>query len=166
MPGTTIGKNLNYGYPGSVSRSIDAVITNKLSKGKIAFGVPVILNNDNTYSTFGATNTADDFVGIAVREVKQAISYNASSSGYLDKERTDALNRGYICIKVNNGTPTANGKVYIRIKANASIPNGVIGEFEAVEDGENTIELTNVRFTSGELDANKVAEVTILSRNM
>lgn len=166
MPGAVIGKKLNHGYPGNVSRSIDAIITNKLSKGDIPFGAPVILNDDNTCSAFGATNTVNDFVGIAVREVKQAISYNVSSSGYLDKERTDILSRGFICIKVNAGTPKPNGKVYIRIKANSSIPDGVIGGFEAAADGANTIEIPNVRFITGEVDVNKVAEVTILTRTM
>lgn len=165
MPGSVIGKKLKLGYAGSVSRSIDAIITNKLSTGEIPFGAPVVLK-DNTYAIFGANNTESDFVGIAVREVKQAIDYNTSSSGYLDKERTDALNRGYICVKVNNGKPKANGKVHIRIKENVAIPKGIIGEFEAEADGSNTIELTNVRFTSGELDSNGVAEVTILSRVM
>lgn len=166
MPGSTVGKKMNNGYPGGVSRNIDAIITNKISKGEIPFGAPVVLNADNSYSAFGKTNTAADFVGISVREVKQAINYNTSSSGYLDKERTDALNRGYICIKVNNGKPSPNGKVYIRIKENVSITDGVIGGFEAEADGTNTIELPNVRFTTGELDSNKVAEITILNRSM
>ncbi|QDY23180.1 hypothetical protein CGQ39_19910 (plasmid) [Clostridium botulinum] len=166
MPGTAIGKKLNHGYPGSVARNIDCIITNKLSKGIIRFGDPVVLNHDNTYSVFGENDTGEDFVGIAVREVKQAINYNTSVSGYLDKERTDAINRGYVCIKVNNGIPKVNGKVYIRVKRNESIINGVVGGFEAVADADNTVELTNVRFTTGELDANGIAEVTILSRTM
>lgn len=156
MPGTVIGKKMNLGYPGSVSRSIDAVITNKLSTGLIPFGAPVVLKNDNTYAVFGASNVEADFVGIAVREVKQAIDYSTSMSGYADNERTDVLNRGTICIKVN-GTPTPNGKVHIKLAT---------GTFEAVADGANTISLANVRFTSGSVDANGVAEVTILNRSM
>ena len=166
MPGAVIGKVLNYGYVGSISRSIDAIVTNKLSKGKISFGAPVILNQDNTYSTFGESNTAADFVGIAIREVKQATNYMSGSAEYGDKERTDVLNRGSICIKINLGTPTPNGKVHIRISKNDAKPNGIIGGFEAEADGDHTIELSNVRFTTGKLDSNEVAEVTILSRVM
>lgn len=166
MPGAVIGKQLNYGYVGSISRSIDAVVTNKLSKGKIPFGAPVVLNSDNTYSVFGETNTAADFVGIAVREVKQSTNYNSGTTEYEDKERTDVLSRGSICIKVNLGTPTANGKVYIRISKNDANPDGIVGGFEAEADDTHTIELSNVRFTTGKLDSNKVAEVTILSRAM
>lgn len=166
MPGSVIGKRLNYGYEGNVSRSIDAIITNKLSSGAIPFGHAVVLNEDDTISAFGEDHTADDFVGIAVREVKDAIDYQTSASGYLDKERTDILNRGYMTVKINHGTPKANGKVFIRIKENVAIPNGVIGGFEAEEDGLNTIELPGVRFVSTDVDANKIAEITILSRVM
>lgn len=166
MPGKVIGKRLNYGYEGSVSRSIDAVITNKLSKGAIPFGRPVVLNEDNTVSAFSADNVAADFVGIAVREVKEAIDYQTSASGYIDKERTDILNRGYMTVKINHGTPVVNGKLYIRIKANEAVPLGVIGGFEAQADGANTIELPGVRFVTGDVDANKIAEITILSRLM
>lgn len=166
MAGKVIGKKLNYGYEGNVSRSIDAIITNKLSKGAIPFGKAVVLNEDNTISAFGTDNTADEFVGIAVREVKEAIDYQTSASGYLDKERTDILNRGYMTVKINHGTPTANGKVYIRVKDNVSVPMGVIGGFEAQADGANTVELPGVRFVTKDLDANKIAEITILSRMM
>lgn len=166
MPGAVIGKELNFGYPGNVSRSIDAIITNKTSKGDIPFGTPVVLNGDNTVSPFNESSTAEEFVGIAIREVKQAINYNTSASGYLDKERTDVIVRGSVCIKVNHGTSVAGGKVYIRIKENPAIPYGFIGGFEAEPDDLNTLELNGVRFTSGRLDANKVAEITILDRKM
>lgn len=166
MPGAVIGKRLNYGYPGAISRSIDAVVTNRRSTGKIKFGAPVILNNDNTYSAFGESNVAADFVGIAVREVKQSTNYINGTSQYEDKERTDVLNRGSICITVNVGNPTPNGKVYIRVSQNDEKANGIVGGFEAEADGAHTIELSNVRFATGNLDSNKVAEVTILSRTM
>lgn len=166
MPGAVIGKKLNYGYPGAISRSIDAVVTNRRSKGIIKFGAPVVLNSNNSYSAFSESNVATDFVGIAVREVKQSTNYLNGTSQYEDKERTDVLNRGSICIKVNIGNPTPNGKVYIRISQNEAKAKGVVGEFEAEADGAHTIELSNVRFTTGDLDSNGVAEVTILSRTM
>ena len=166
MPGKVIGKKLNYGFEGNVSRSVDAIITNRLSKGIIPFGRPVILNDDGTISPFGTGNTATQFVGISVREVKEAVDRGTSSSGYLDKERTDILNRGYMTVKINHGTPKINGPVYVRIVKNVSVPNGVVGGFEAEADGINTVELTGVRFISKDLGANGVAEITILSRTM
>jgi hypothetical protein len=61
------------------------------------------------------------------------------------------------------GTPTAGGNVYIRVVANGG--NTIIGGFEATADSTNTILLTNAKWTTGKMDSNKCAEVTILSRN-
>lgn len=176
MPGKAIGIELNLGYPGTVSRSVDAIITPKVIKsnvtsGKetelpIAFGEPAVLNTDNTYSRFGASSKVTDFIGIAVREIKQATDYYAASGEYLPSEVCDVLNRGSVTVLCNNGTPTAGGKVYIRIKENAAIPNGVIGQFEAEADGENTVEIPNLKWTTGKKDSNNVAEVTVLTRTI
>ncbi|UUZ95996.1 hypothetical protein LJK87_17425 [Paenibacillus sp. P25] len=92
------------------------------------------MNADNTYSKFGATSTAAQFAGIAVREVKQHIVYSgagAASVAYQPGDPMDALHRGSITVVCNVGTPTAGGSVYIRIATNAAIPAGVIGGFEA-----------------------------------
>lgn len=166
MPGQVIQKTLNYGYPGSVSRGNDTVIINRrVKEGEIAFGAPAILNPDNSLSAFGAGNTADDFIGVAVREVKQTTDYYSPTGKYLENEPADIITRGSVTVQVKVGTPTARGKVYIRVAANEAIPDGVVGGFEAAADGENTIQLKNVVFATGQMDANKVAEITILSRN-
>jgi hypothetical protein len=174
MPGSAIGIELNLGYPGTISRSIDTIITPRAVKSaveneketepSILFGEPVILNDDNTYSRFGANGTAATFAGIAVREVKQATDYYAASGSYLPGETMDVVERGSVTVKCNVGTPASGGKVYIRVKENAAIPTGVIGQFEAAADGTNTVEITNARWKTGKIDVNKVAELTILTR--
>lgn len=166
MPGYAIGKSLNLGYEGNVSRAIDDVVTPRKAKEEIEFGSPCVLNSDNTYSPFGASNTAQQFAGVAVREVKQAISYTSASNSYKANERCDVISRGTVNIKVHNGTPTAGGKVYIRIVANGDIPNGIVGKFEAEADSGKTIELTNAIFTTGKVDANGIAEITLLTRHI
>lgn len=169
MPGKVIGKTMNIGYPGSFSRNADCIIAARCVKTDdempINFGDPVVLNDDDTYSRFGEAHTADDFIGIAIREVKQSTDYFSPAGSYFPGQACDALMRGAVCVVVHNGTPKAGGKVYIRIKANAAYPNGVIGGIEAAADGANTIELANVRFTTGNMDGNNVAEITILTRN-
>jgi hypothetical protein len=175
MPGSVIGKLMNLGYAGSVSRSAEAIIDNRTVKSvlnagnetepSINFGDPVILNSDNTYSKFGATGTMAAFIGVAVREVKQATDYFATTGAYLPGQPADVLARGDITVVCNVGTPTAGGKVYIRTVANGAIPTGVVGGFEAAADGTNSIEITNARWTTGNIDSNKVAEITLLSRN-
>lgn len=174
MPGKAIGIELNLGYPGSVSRSIDTIITPRTVKSvitdntetepSIIFGEPVILNSDNTYTRFGATGTAATFAGIAIREVKQATDYFSAAGSYLPGETADVIERGSVTVKCNVGTPTAGGKVYVRIAANASIPNGVVGQFEAAADTTNTVEITNARWKTNKLDSNGVAELQILTR--
>lgn len=165
MPGAAIGKVLNLGYAGNVSRQADAIITQRPAKGDpISFGDPVILNPDNSYTKFGATNIAAQFAGIAVREVKQATDYYPTGGNYKNSEPCDVISRGTVTVICNVGAPTAGGSVYLRIAENEAIPNGVIGGFEAAADGINTIELTNVKFTTGDIDTNKIAEVTMLTR--
>lgn len=169
MPGSVIGKSLNFGYAGNISRSADAIIDNRIVKPSdstnISFGDPVILNGDNTYSKFGATGTAANFGGIAVREVKQSTDYFAAQGYYKPGEPCDVATRGTLTVLCNVGTPTAGGDVYVRITANGSVPAGVVGGFEAAADGANTIKLTGVKWTTGKLDANRIAEVTITQRN-
>lgn len=174
MPGSVIGLSLNLGYAGSFSRSVDNITTPRIVKSvisngaetqpDIAFGEPVILNTDNTYSRFGSTGTAATFAGVAVREVKQATDYYSAAGTYKPGEVCDVLTRGSITVKCNAGTPTAGGKVYVRITANASVPTGVVGQFEAAADSTNTIEITNARWKTGKVDANGIAELTILNR--
>ena len=174
MPGTTIGLSLNLGYAETISRDQDNIVTPRIVKSvissgaetqaSIAFGESVILNIDNTYTRFGSTGTAATFAGVAIREVKQATDYYAAAGTYNPTEVCDVLTRGSVTVKCNAGTPTAGGKVYVRITANSSVPTGVVGQFEAAADSTNTIEITNARWKTGKIDANGIAELTILNR--
>lgn len=168
MPGFVVGKSLNLGYPGNVSRSADAIITARVvspdDAAAIPFGSPVVLNTDNTYSLFGASSTAATFAGVAVREVKQSTDYFSANGSYSPGQVCDVIERGSVTVVCNVGTPTAGGKVYVRITANGSIPAGVVGGFEAAADSTNTVEITNARWKTGKIDANNVAEITILTR--
>ena len=190
MPGTTIGKSLNLGYVGKVSRNADTLVSARAVKSildgngaetlsAIPFGKAVVLNTDNTFSLFGQAGsgvsaaTAALFAGIAVGEVKQMTTYgNVSAAGqYEPTQPCDVLERGSTTVKVvdyANVAPTAGGKVYIC----SAVGNGtlVVGDFYASVTptgiGSGTVlELTNVRFTSGKVDANGVAEITIITRN-
>ncbi|KZE79306.1 hypothetical protein AV654_17715 [Paenibacillus elgii] len=169
MPGSVIGKSLNLGYPGNVSRLADAIIDNRLVKAtdtvNINFGDPAVLNPDNTYSRFGAAGTSVTFAGIAVREVKQTTDYFSSQGFYSPGQPCDVLARGSATVVCNVGTPSAGGAVYIRIATNAAFPGGVIGGFEAAADGTNTILVPGAKWTTGKMDSNRVAEVTLTQRN-
>lgn len=162
MPGTTIGISLNQGYAGAFSRTATCKIKNRIAKNEAAFGQAAVTNSDGTAQPFGASNVAADFAGVFVREVKQATDYTAQAAKYGANEPADILQAGTCTIVCQNGTPTANAPVYIRIATNAGLPNAVIGGFEATADGANSVKLTNVRFVSSNIDANSLTEVDIL----
>lgn len=171
MPGNVVGKALNFGYAGAVSRSLDAIISNRVVKSTDptgpSFGDPVLLNSDNTWSKAGATATMALFAGIAVREVKQGTSFLSANGAveYKPGEVADVIERGTVLVVCNVGTPTAGSAVYLRITANGAFPTGVVGGLEAAADGANTILLTNAKWKTGKLDANKIGEITLLVRN-
>jgi hypothetical protein len=179
MPGTVIGKSMNLGYPGSVSRSADTVIAARPVKSTDPlgpkFGDPLVINVDSTggtlssvadYITGGGSFTAAKFAGVAAREVKAVNTYSPAPTfvGYLPGDIADAIERGSVSVKVNVGTPVSGGTVYVRVLANGSIPAGVVGGFEAAADSTNTIALTGVVFRTGAIDANGVSEITLVNR--
>ena len=108
------------------------------------------------------------FAGIAVEEVKTTGSFPSTPGvdvvgSYAQGDYADALNFGSIMVTVNNGTPVSQAPVYLRIAANVAVPNGVIGGLEAANT-TGTIELTGVVFTTGQMDSNNSAEITLLNR--
>lgn len=185
MPGKVIGKALNLGFAGKVSRNVDNIISARIVKSilggdsaetqpKIAFGDPVVLNADNTYSKFGATGTgvsdptAANFAGFAVGEVKQVLTYGDAQVGeYATNEACDVLQRGSTTVFLKVGTPTAGGKVYIcTAKGDSAYAVGqlFVTATPATLGTGTVVELPNVRFTTGKVDANKITEVSILNR--
>ena len=168
MSGKAIGISMNFGYPGNYARTPDDIVASRLLNEEseaIPFGAAVCIKDDNTYTAVVAATTAADIAGIALRVVKQAISYSEQNyTEYQPGAYMSVLERGAATVVCNVGTPKANGKVYVRIKANTSVANGVVGGFEAAADGDNTIEIPNMRWTSGAMDTNRVCEVTLLTR--
>ncbi|OPY84197.1 MAG: hypothetical protein A4E65_00335 [Syntrophorhabdus sp. PtaU1.Bin153] len=171
MPGKVIGTSMNVGFPGSYARTPDCIMkARKVKTTGFDFGDPVVLNTDNTYTKFGASGTLAKFAGFAVREVKQfAGSFTSQGDGsYAVGDVADVLERGEICVTVTRGTPVAGGAVYVRTVLGGTPDSGaVVGgiEAEAPGDGGTSIQLTNCAFSTGEMDANGVAEVVVKTRN-
>lgn len=171
MTGSVINYSLNYGYPGEPSHTPDNVIaTHAVAADQtngIQFGQACTQNGDGSIAAFGAANTAAQFAGVAVRVVKTPYQYPNQNMGvYLPDEIMSILERGSISVQINPGTATditIGGAVYLRIAANETYPDAVIGGFETTADGANTVELTNTKWSTT-ADANGVAEITILTR--
>ena len=144
MPGTVIGKSMNYGYPGTISRHGDEVSRTrpvKASTDNIYFGAPVAQNSDGSIQLFDENFVAADFCGIAMRKVKSAVVYPNQNFGYYAaKEPCDVLERGGVMGVCAWGTPAVGVPVFIRIGTTVGVsPDGAaVGDLGAEAEGTPT----------------------------
>lgn len=165
MPGKAIGISMLSGYAGTQSRTADAIIQNRIAKSNISFGHAVVLTNDNKWDNVVEGTTAAQIAGIAVREVVQANTFDPQSNpDYMAETPCDVMVRGNCTVKCQRGNPKSGDAVYVRVKANATYQDAVVGGLEATADDANTVQVTNIEWTTGVMDANGMAEITIKTR--
>lgn len=165
MPGKAIGISMLSGYAGTQSRTADAIIQNRIAKSNISFGHAVVLTNDNKWDNVVEGTTAAQIAGIAVREVVQANTFDPQSNpDYMAETPCDVMVRGNCTVKCQRGTPKSGDAVYVRVKANATYQDAVVGGLEATADAVNTVQVTNIEWTTGVMDANGMTEITIKTR--
>ena len=158
--GNTIGLVMDHGFAGAYSRQPDQIIDTRFAgSGGVAFGQAVKYSSGAVVG-FGSGDAATAFVGVAAREVKTSLPNG--TAGYAENEPVPVFKRGRINVKCNVGTPALNGDVYVRIAANALIPDGVVGGFEASSDSTNSVKLTNAKWAVP-ADANGIAELEIMN---
>ena len=164
MPGTVIGKTLNFGYPGQISRNGDEISrTRPVKQGtdNIPFGAAVVVEEDGTCRLVKGGDTSAKIAGIAMRRVKSAITWQAQNNGeYFAGEPCDILERGAVTVECANGTPVVGGDVYVYLDNSTGKK---AGQFSAAADGSATVKLENARFATG-VDARNVAEVVLVTR--
>jgi len=163
----TIGMAMPHGCAGSYARQPDSIVHTRPAGGnaQILFGTPLQYDGAGAVVPMGAGSTAAKFVGVAAQEVKSALHYLDQGTGaYAPGEAVSVFMRGTINVKCSAGTPKLAGPVYLRTTANASIPTGVVGGFEAAADGNNTVQLSNCQW-DGPADANGIAGLRILTLN-
>jgi hypothetical protein len=179
--------DLNLGYAGKVSRNPLNKIASRFVKSilsgsgvqlqsPIPFGAAVVVNIDNSVSLWGASGAGvssailTNFGGIAVSEIKQSMTYgygqNVSGNGQFEPggPSCDVLQVGSCTVFVTEGTPTANGNVYIVTVAGTVSPVGSIVA-TSTPAGGTAIQLTNTRFTTGKVDPTGITEITLLTQN-
>lgn len=184
MPGSAIGVNLSLGYAGKVSRNgtnkINARQVKSILDGNgtetmvaIPFGKATVTNTDNTYSLFGASGVGvssavyANFGGIAVSEVKQSMTYgygpNVSVGQFEPNSTCDVLQAGTTTVICTEGTPTANGLVYLVTVAGTV---AAVGDFVATPtpNGGTAVQVVNARFTNGKKDASGITEIVLLAQ--
>ncbi len=189
MPGTVIGISLNLGFAGKISRNpmnkIGARFVKSILNGSgvetqpaIPFGAAAVLNTDNSVSLWGASGAGvssaiyANFAGIAVAEVKNVMTYtygaNSTSGQYEPAVPADILQIGSATVFIGDSTanaPTCGGNVYIVTVAGSSLSVGAFTASATPSDGSTTVQLTNCEWTTGKVDANFIAELTILTQN-
>jgi len=185
MPGKVVGKSLNLGFIGNVSRNpmnmiIARTVMSILDAGvetlqPIPFGKATVLNVDGTVSLFGDSGagvslpTDANFAGFAVAEVKQATIFGTNQVGeYPNTHKCDVLQFGSLTVALNETVTSidAGSQVYIVDNAGTAIDVFVGDIVKAVApSGDSTaIALTGVKFKTGKIDANNVVEITLESR--
>ena len=167
MRGQTIGKTMPHGYAGSYSRQPDSVIDTHPLAGtaNVPFGLAVVRDSTNANAvTLPATGTtAAQFLGVAVREIKSAVDYlNQNQGQYFPGEAVPVMKRGCVNVHCQKGTPAVGGAVYLRISANSSYEDAVVGGFEAEADSTHTVQLANCQWKGG-ADANGIVEMRIMT---
>ena len=163
--GVTIGKSLNYGFAGSFARTPDCITVTRpnTSGANILLGTVLIYDATGGVIPSDSTLTADNFVGIASRETKTILEYLDQNSGmeFPPNDAVSVFQRGSISMICTIGTPIVGGAVYVRTVAGVG---SNVGDFEAVADAGNNIQLTNAQWGGGK-DANGVCELVLLTRN-
>jgi hypothetical protein len=168
MPATVIPvKGLYLGFVGNISNEgyslRSARQVNPSDTLAVNFGETFVLNPNNTYSSvkqylLNGTGgfTASLPLGIAVSNVNINPTYSTVGTNdvitpgghYAPADMMDGLVQGTINVSCNNGTPTAQGPVFLRTAVNAAVPNGVVGGLEAIAD-PNPVTATTLTTTSG-----------------
>lgn len=161
-----IGKTMPHGFAGSYARQPDSIINTRPAGGtdQIPFGAPLKYDAEGAVILMGAGDTAVQFAGVAVREVKSALSYLEQGAGaYAPGEAVPMLQRGTVNVKCHNGVPKLGGPVFVRVTANSSIPTPV-GGFETSTGSapSGTVQLTGCQW-AGPADADGIAELRIFA---
>ena len=163
MAGKVIGKFMNYGWAGKVTKDADCIIDSKIvssSSAAIKFGAPVFLNTDNTVRNMGVSDTTlAGFMGVAVSGVRQSINYATQEADYQPSTQCDVLTRGSVMVALPSSystTVVAGGAVYL------DVDNATYGF--TPDAGTNNVAVTNAKFATGLVDANKMAEIVLLTK--
>jgi len=162
MAGQAYTYNLPTGIAGAVSQSApDATIEARIIDSgtpPTVFGNPVKIVSGKVQPV-ASGDAATVIYGALVRVLPGAATTDALGTDTVPSSGgCSVLKRGYITVKVNNGTASLNSTVYVRV-ANASGAK-VIGGIEATSDSTNTVTWAGAYFT-GPVDANGIAEIAV-----
>ena len=161
MGAQVIGETLGRGYKGTYSReNIHKAVTG-IAGAALTVGQAVKYDENGKIVPMGAGDTAEVFLGVVVRNVKQAMVIDQTVEAYKENEVVPVLTMGNIIVEVEgDGDTSRNSSVYIQV-ADGDVKT--VGAFTGKEDttAANSVKLTNARF-NGTRDADNLAELSIL----
>ena len=111
-----IGTAMTAGFAGSYARQPDMIVNTRPAGGSapIPFGAPLVYSGTDVVQ-MGASATAEQFVGVAGRELKSSLTYLEQSQGqYSPGDPVSVFLRGSIQVYCQRGTPALGGAVYVR----------------------------------------------------
>lgn len=165
MPASVIGKSLNLGYAGNISRNDPktTVVNRPVGTGPVLFGVPVKLNSGNSYDPLTGSDADTTFAGIALRNVKQQTVYLTNAAGqYNQNEACDVLTVGYVTVAANHSAAlTAGGPVFAVFDGTGKF---LYFDVTAATTPNTSTQIKNAQWAQGgSPDANDIAELALLT---
>lgn len=163
-----LGTDMPHGFAGCYARQPDMIVTTRPAGGtaNIPFGAPLIYDSSKNVIQADATATAETFVGVAAAEIKSSLDYlNPGTGAFAPGEAVGVFQRGSINVKCYDGAPALGGAVYVRIAESETYENSPVGTFSATNESTKTVLLTNC-YWGGPADANGIAELVLLTRNL
>ena len=111
MKGQVIGKTMQHGYAGSYARQPDMAVDSEPLGGdrEVPFGAPVVMGENGTAMAWAEDFTAENFWGVAVREVKSSLDFLNQNEGVYAGNNIALTNAQW------KGAADANGVAELRI---------------------------------------------------
>lgn len=135
------------GFPGDVSRKTEATIEAGFMTATVPYGAPVTLDDDGK---FAPVADGDAVYGFMVRPYPTQMT--AAEVGSIQ----DALRRGYMTIKLAQGTAAKGGQVYVRHTAETGKD---VGDIEAAAVAGKNVAVPGCIFM-GDADASGNVEIS------
>ena len=140
-------KRMPAGFPGDVSRKAEATVEAGLMGATVAFGAPVKMDGGKLVELSGAS---DAVYGFVVRP------YPTMGSAAVSDSIQDVLRRGYMTVKLTQGTSAKGGQVYVRHTAETG---KAVGDIEASAVEGKTLAVPGCMFM-GEADGSGNVEIS------
>lgn len=149
------------GIPGDITRPSNATVETQLFNSAAAFAGYGLFGkiSSGKFVPVGAGDAATAVYGLLARPFPVTGANASDPLGTSVPPTTgaaDVLRRGYAAVKVNAGSASVGGTVYIRVAAAAA--GKPIGGIEAAADSTNTIVVAGASFMSA-ADASGNAEI-------